>query len=381
MEFMITGAAAPYLLRRPEDIPAPRLLVFHDRVEYNIRRLRELLQTVNSSLDLTCVWPHVKTVKSAWAVKLLMQHGIGRFKATMNEVDMLVRCGADHIFVSYPLMSHDALYLARLAASHPHIQFYVQVGHPRHAEILKKILRDFDIKWHYLIDMNVGMDRTGLPAEQAVALFQSLATDDRFVFSGLHAYDGHVHQVSEDERRDTAMESMARLRKSHKLFTNHGVKVPMTIVSGTPGFLLDAEILKDASLPSKVYYSPGTWVYFDTQSREMLPDTFELAALILAQVIDRPTAHTATLNLGHKRWAVDQGPIEAFSEPGMKAESWSEEHTVVSGPTVGSLDIGDYLLIAPRHVCPTVNLWEHFVVVDSSGHIERTAEPVDARNH
>ena len=111
----------------------------------------------------------------------------------------------------------------------------------------------------------------------------------------------------------------------------------------------------------------------------MLPDTFEIAALLLTQVIDRPTGKTATLNIGHKRWAVDQGPIERFSVAGMTAKSWNEEHTVVRLPQGVDVDIGDYVLIAPRHVCPTVNLWESFVVVNKDGDVE-DVKPVDARN-
>ena len=380
MEFRIAGAADPYFLQRPEQLQTPRLLVFRDRVEYNIRRIVQLLQHVSSDLDAGRLWPHVKTTKSSWAVQLLKQRGISHFKCTMNEVDMLVRCGVEKIFVAYPLLDFDARKIAHLAASHPVIQFYVQIGHKKHVEILEPIARETGLKWRCFIDVNVGMDRTGLPVEEAFDFYRAIAVNDSFIFSGLHAYDGHVHQVSEKERRASAAESMTRLQKSCKQFAANSVAIPITIVSGTPGFLMDAAILRDAPLPSRTFYSPGTWVYFDTQSREMLPDTFELAALILAQIIDKPTPDTATLNLGHKRWAVDQGAVEAFSVAGMTAASWSEEHTVVNVPDNVNLEIGDYVLVAPRHVCPTVNLWEHFVVVNKVGNIENESVPVDARN-
>jgi D-serine deaminase-like pyridoxal phosphate-dependent protein len=380
MEFRINGAAEPYIIKRPEEIRTPRLLVFQDRVEFNIKRIQSLMQDVNPELDIKNVWPHVKTTKSAWVVDVLKQSGVSCFKTSLNEVDMLVQSGAEKIFVAYPLLKHDALYIAKTAQAHPDIQFYVQIGHMRHVEILAEILREFSIKWHYFIDANVGMDRTGLPIEEAFELQQLIAAIENFIFCGLHAYDGHVHQKSESERRLTALTSMARLQKSLKHFKDNGVKVPMTIVSGTPGFLLDAEILRDAHIESNVFYSPGTWIYFDSQSREMMPGTFEFAALILAQVIDKPTGNTATLNLGHKRWAIDQGPIEVFSIPGMTAARWSEEHTVVNVPKNVFLEIGDYVLFAPRHVCPTVNLWERFDVVNQLGDVKEMNVSIDARN-
>lgn len=93
-----------------------------------------------------------------------------------------------------------------------------------------------------------------------------------------------------------------------------------------------------------------------------------------------PSHETATLNLGHKRWAADQGPVEVFSVSGMKALSWSEEHTVVSFPKNEKLAIGDYVLIAPRHVCSTVNLWEYFTVISPDGSIEIKSCPIEGRN-
>ena len=41
----------------------------------------------------------------------------------------------------------------------------------------------------------------------------------------------------------------------------------------------------------------------------------------------------------------------------------SEENTAEQIP----VEIGDYLLIAPRHVCSTVNLWEQFTVIGPDG--------------
>ena len=96
--------------------------------------------------------------------------------------------------------------------------------------------------------------------------------------------------------------------------------------------------------------------------------------------MDRSDPKTATLNLGYKRWAIDQGKIEGFSIEGMEALGWSEEHTVVSVPQRAEAHIGDYVLIAPRHVCPTVNLWEYFTIIGPDGDIEQKDCPIDARN-
>ncbi len=69
-----------------------------------------------------------------------------------------------------------------------------------------------------------------------------------------------------------------------------------------------------------------------------------------------------------------------FSREGLEVISTSEEHTVLRSRGDREIQIGESLLIVPRHVCPTVNLWENFAVVGPDGTVEIAACPVDGRN-
>jgi D-serine deaminase-like pyridoxal phosphate-dependent protein len=111
-----------------------------------------------------------------------------------------------------------------------------------------------------------------------------------------------------------------------------------------------------------------------------LPGKFEVAAVIISQVIDRGEKRGITLNLGHKRWGADQGPVELFSIKGAKVISFNEEHTVLETGSKNGFQIGDYILVVPRHVCSTVNLYEHFILVEDNGKILDMECHVDARN-
>lgn len=291
---------------------------------------------------------------------------------------MLIDCGAPKIFVAYPLLACDAKRMAEKMKRHPEIQFYVQMARPQHADILAHVARESGVRWHYFVDVNVGMDRTGLAAEHAYDFYSTISDEQFFTFSGLHAYDGHIHHRDPVERRQAAAIAMGKLKKSMNHFTAQGVQVPQCIVAGTPSFLVDAEYWKTHAVATEILYSPGTWIYNDTLTDELMPNAFDYAALILAQVIDKPTPDTATLNLGHKRWAIDQGPVDTFSVAGLTVESCNEEHTVVA--PAAQLEIADYVLIAPRHVCSTVNLWEFITVMNKFGHIIEAASPVTGRN-
>jgi D-serine deaminase-like pyridoxal phosphate-dependent protein len=378
MEFVFRQISArPYRINEIEKIHTPRLLVFSDRVLRNIDSMKRLLEAFHPPLSFANLCPHVKTHKSAWVTKQLLSAGISFFKSTLNEVNLLIKAGAPQIFIAYPLLEADAAEVAVAMVRNPKIQFYVQVSHPRHVEILRSLTQ---ICWNIFIDVNIGMNRTGLSPDDAWPFFEAIVHQPNLNFAGIHAYDGHVHQMNVAERRSQAAEAMKQVIDLVERFDANGSAPPMTMVAGTPGFADDAEILSRAHLPTQLFFSPGTWIYYDSLSNELWPGAFEIAAVLLAQVIDRPTAGTATLNMGHKRWAVDQGVIDVFSVPGMKALNWSEEHTVVSVPGECQLEIGDYILMAPKHVCSTVNLWEQTVLVDEAGEIVTLNCPVDARN-
>lgn len=369
-----------YVIRDPQAIVTPRLLVFGHQVDRNIAVMRRQLASVQPHLGLSALCPHVKTHKSLWMTEKLMREGIHWFKCSPNELDMLIHSAAAHVFLAYPLLPSTALYVGEKIAAHPGTRFYVQVSRAEQVAFLLEVARQYDIEWRYFIDLDVGMRRTGIAPQEAYEFYRAIAAEKRLRFAGLHAYDGHNHLPTLEERRVEAQRAMKPVVDAVRLFNRHDVPVPRMIVGGTPGFLPDAEYLFQQELPCEILLSPGTWVYFDTTCGNKMPDTFVPAALILCQVMDKLGDDRYTLNLGHKRWAVDQGPVELFSISGMTAVKWSEEHTVVKAPPASRLNIGDYVVMVPTHVCSTVNLWEYFTLIDGDGNIEMARCSIDARN-
>ncbi len=372
---------APYHLAGADQIPTPRLLIFHDRVERNLQKMRGDLEAIAPGSGFRHLCPHVKTNKSALITSVMRTGGITDFKVTMREVEVALAAGAKNIFVAYPLLSHDARTLARYVKAHPETNFQVQIGSAAHAEILAAVAREEKITWHYFLDIDVGMRRTGMPAEQALPLFEEISPSSSFRFVGLHGYDGHNHSAQAGERREESQRSMAHLIELTRKFYARKIHLPRLLAAGSPAYRFDLEILlREIPAETLVQVSPGTWILWDSNYEALAPGEFEIAAVILAQVLEVSASHRLTLNLGHKRWAVDQGPVQLFSRPDMKVVSFSEEHTVLEHSAQEKFEIGDYVLIAPRHVCPTVNLYETFSFIGARGEIEIASSPVDGRN-
>jgi len=370
-----------YRINEVEHIATPRLVVFQGAVEENITRMRSYLKgiTGDNGFDHLCV--HVKTNKSSFETKMLLNHGISSFKSTLNEVSMLIDTGVKDIFIAYPLLEQGAAFVARSMKEHPEINVQVQIGCREHAEILRKISEEYKVQWNYFIDIDVGMHRTGIKPGKVFSLYMMLADLPAFTFTGLHGYDGHIHFQDENRRKTETRKSMRKLIEVCKIFFQNQISVDRVMAAGSLTFEQDLEILYEhISDKTKVMVSPGTWIYWDTEYDTVLKGKFKLAALVLAQVIEAGSKNQLTLNCGHKRWGADRGPVELFSEEGMKVLSFNEEHTVLEAPKEHNCKIGDYILIAPKHVCSTVNLYEYFTVVGSDGEIIQSQSPVNARN-
>ena len=371
----------PYVIKNIEEIPTPRLLVFKDRVKRNLEKMKSYLQEIVPDSRFHHLCPHVKTHKSSFIVRMLMDEGINSFKTTMNEIDCAAKCGAQAIFIAYPLLKHDGYRLADFMMQYPKTEFFIQIGSTVHADILRSIAKDREIRWRYFIDIDVGMHRTGIHPKKAFELYSLVSHWPEFEFVGLHGYDGHIHNARFEDRLSEARKTMTSLLKVIQTFRDNRVSIPRVVVAGSITFRLDLEILYDKiEGDTHLLVSPGNWIYWDSGNDELIPGEFEIAAVVLAQVIEVGEGNRITLNLGHKRWGADRGPVDLFSEPGLEVVSFNEEHTMFKFTGDHSFHIGDYVLIVPKHACSTVNLYEHFTVIGEDGEIEILESPVDGRN-
>jgi D-serine deaminase-like pyridoxal phosphate-dependent protein len=376
--------AKDYAIDGAELLPTPRLAVYRLRLEQNIALMRGYLEGVVPGTGFRHLRPHAKTHKSVWTAQVLLASGIDKFKCTPWEIEFLIEAGARDIFVAYPLLAHDADAVARTAALERGIRLTAQIARLEHAERLAAAARRHGVEIDCLIDLDAGNRRTGIPPEEAPDLVRRLARSPAagpLRVRGLHAYTGHNRSPTAAEREACSREAMGRVVECARGLERAGCRVERVVTSGTPGFLSDLrELTERHRLDAEVEVSPGTWVYWDTGYDRILPGMFEFAALVVTQVIDLPGDRLVTLNAGHKRWAIDQGPVELFSVPGLEFVGASEEHTVLRQTGGSDLAIGDPVLIAPRHVCPTVNAWENFTVVREDGSVEAAVVPVSGRN-
>src|SRR5262249_37758186 len=146
--------------------------------------------------------PHVKTHKTREIVLLELEAGITKHKcATLAEAEMVAGCGAPDVLLAYPLVGPNCGRMARLAKTYPDCRFSVLADHPAPLRSLSEALARTGRTVDVLIDLDIGQHRTGIaPGEVAVALYEEVGRLPGLRPGGIHAYDGHNHQESPQER-------------------------------------------------------------------------------------------------------------------------------------------------------------------------------------
>ena len=365
-------ALEDYAITGLDAVMTPALVIYPEYVDNNIAATLRVLGG-----DRNRFRPHIKTAKLISVMRQYVGHDITRFKcATTLELLALIEAGARDVLLSYPLVGAGARRLRAITDAHPNV---VISGLVENVEQLQPYAGS---RVGVFIDINPGMDRTGLRQERigdALAIVRA-TRDLGIVFRGLHYYDGHLARHPMPERTQHAHAGYEVLLTMARALQADGHGIGEIITSGTPAFPCSATFEPFAKGEGWVHRaSPGTTVFYDINTYGSLPDAYGYrpAALVVSTVVSHPRPGRYCCDAGHKALGADAGVPTGYpiGRPGDTPLGPTEEHLPVDSPEVPA--IGSAVYWVPKHVCPTVNLAEHALIV-RRGQIE-AVERVAAR--
>lgn len=364
-----------YRLACIDQMLTPVLIIYMDRVDANISAS---IRAVGG--DPGRLRPHVKTAKLEKVIRRFVASGIHQCKcATTLELEIACAGGMRDVLVAYPMIGANARRVEQLTAQYPGVVVSVLVDHAEQIRGWRPPLGIF-------IDVNSGMDRTGIGAErvdQALGLIRVIS-DSGHVFRGLHFYDGHLGSIGFEERGPVATRGYEQLAQLASAIEQAGVPVGEVITSGTFVFMFASDFppLKNKKFINRV--SPGAAFYGDLNTIFQLPSEygFSPAALVATRVVSHPRADLFTCDAGLKAVAGFAGlpNCAVVGRSDLVPQRMSEEHLTFQAGARGPLPpIGSILYLIPRHAGLTVNNFDEAVVVMPDG--TSTLEPVSARGH
>ena len=338
-----------------DTIDSPCLVVYEERVRENIQKL------IAMAGDTAMLRPHVKTHKMAEPCRMMIEAGITKFKcATIAEAEMLALEAAPDVLLAYQPVGPKVERFAQLVKAYPAAKFSCLVDNEATASALSTVAGAHGLTIDVWIDLNTGMNRTGIvPGPAALALYGLCLRLPHIEPAGLHAYDGHIRDANLQERQknsDAAFEKVdwlaGEIRKNYH-------RSPRIVAGGSPSF--PTHLNRDG-----VECSPGTFVFWDWGYKHLLAESpFDYAAMVVTRVVSVLDEKTICTDLGHKSVAAENPLPRVYflNAPDAVPTGQSEEHLVLSVPSAAQYVPGQVLYGVPVHICPTVALYDRAVVI------------------
>ena len=341
-----------YTIKDVENIDSPALVVYKDRVEHNIRKVLSMVK------DPAQLRPHVKTNKMLEVCKMMRESGISKFKAaSIAEAEMLGMAGAEDVILAYQPVKPKFLRLLKLIDAYPGTKYSCLVDNIESARMFSELVSD---SLPVFIDLNVGMNRTGIKPALAYDLYKDLQNLPGIEFKGFHAYDGHIRDYDLAERIAHCDRDFKEAEELINKINAEDFGLPLLVAGGTPTFAIH-------SSKQNTECCPGTFIFWDKGYHDALPEQdFQYAGLVLTRVISLPAEDKICIDLGHKSIASEndlQKRVYFLDHPELKPMGQSEEHLVIEVAKEHNFKIGDILYALPIHICPTVALYDRAVII------------------
>ncbi|TWU11156.1 D-threonine aldolase [Novipirellula galeiformis] len=361
--------SAWYEVSNINDVPSPSVLVYPDRIDFNLQMM------IDQAGDVRKLRPHVKTHKLPQVVRMKLSHGITKFKtSTIAEAEMVAIEGGPDVMLAYQPVGPNVPRLIKLIQTYPQTRFAALVDCVDCLDVIAAAAVAANISVPLFVDLNVGMDRSGIvPGDEAFDLFMRIASLDGVEAAGLHAYDGHVHDSDPNALEAKIQAAFAPVWRLKESIENAGMSAGTMVVSGTPTSFSMAH-------RHDVEVGAGTSVLWDTGQPKISPDlNFQNAAVLISRVISHPTPNRICVDLGHKAVAseFDHPRVTFLGLDNASAVMHSEEHLVLEVDDAQAYPVGTVLYGLPRHVCPTMALHQQAWCVREGRAVETW--PITAR--
>ncbi len=338
-------------------VDSPALLVYPDRIRYNIELLKSMID------DVGRLRPHIKTHKTKEILELQLEAGITKFKcATIAEAEVLGECGTPDVLLAYPLYGPKIKRFLELVTTYRNTHYAAIVDNEVAATTLSSAAIAAGVILPVYIDLDIGMGRTGIQAgAAALSLYRVCQQLTGLSIQGFHAYDGHVREIDLEKRKKICDRNFEPIAQMVEQLVAEGYAKPKIIIGGSPSFPVYSQY-------PDVECSPGTFVLWDKGYGDTLPEqSFLPAAVLLCRVVSLPAENRICVDLGYKAVA-SENPLDNrvffLNALNLKPVSHSEEHIVLAVPVGHTCRVGDVLYALPIHICPTVALYNKLAVVE-----------------
>jgi D-serine deaminase-like pyridoxal phosphate-dependent protein len=324
------------------------------------------------------VRPHTKTHKSLRVAAMQLDAGaIGLTAAKVGEAETMAS-GCSDILIAFPAL--DEARRNRIAKLARDKSIYVAVDSPEAVDWLAKAAQAEQTTIGILVDLDVGLGRTGVATpEDALELAQLCDRTPGVRLDGIMIYPGHIWDPPNEQQRALS-EVSAKVRRTIDLWSHDGLAARIVSGGSTP------TMFQSHLVPELTEIRPGTYVFNDMNTvRGGYCELEDCAARVVSTVVSMAVAGQVVVDAGTKTLSSDRcvsipdsGYGHVVDFPNAVITKLSEEHAQIDiSACAAKPHVGERLTIIPNHICPCINLQDRVWWLDADGSPEPVA--VDAR--
>lgn len=343
-------------------LDTPCLILQEDLLIKNLTLFQELANLNNKKLR-----PHVKAHKSIELAKIQIEKGaVGICCSKLSEAEVMVEGGINDVLITSPIVG--AVKLERLGKLSQKADISIVIDSKPQIKILSDLANKYQTQLNIFIEIDIGQGRCGVqPGMGAFEIAQEIIKYPNLNFAGVQAYHGKLQGIKSFRERANEVEvAMQRLSASLDYFKDSQISVKTVTGGGTGSFLIDL------TLPFLTELQPGSYVTMDCNySQNEWDETGKLEPIsqplsVLSTVISKPLPNKVILDAGWKSISNDAGT----PKPKYGSDSFDfagDEHGVItSSKEYIDLEIGDRVELVPSHCDTTINLYDHFYLINAN---------------
>jgi len=336
---------------RTDELVTPCLVLDLDAAEANFSEAVSILADRGKVLR-----PHFKVHRSPLLARRQFQLGAKGFTcARLDEAEALLDYGLDDILVANTFSGRPKCRYAASLAGRGRVIFVLD--NLDTARMLAEEARVAKTSCGYLIDIDLGMNRSGMTStEGALEFYQALRGLENMQFEGLMGYEGHLVLMPNGEEKEAKLRAaLSKLSEAVRAFRREGIDVPVVSAGGTGSFQVTGEI------PEVTELQMGTFMFMDDVFREV-GVAFRNAVGVLTRVVYRQE-NRIVLDCGMKGMHPGHG-VSARDDPHLAVEKLSAEHAKCR-LAEGARDyrVGDVVPLNISYADGTLNLYSRMLGV------------------
>lgn len=311
--------------------------------------------------------PHVKSHSQPRIAQAMVDLGAcGITAATVAEVEIMADAGIPSVLLAHLAVTDSVL--DRLAAASKKIELFVCADHFVHAELYSKAAERNSVQFNLLIDVNIGMNRTGSrPRVDATQIAVAADALPGIQVCGIMGYEGHLLTISEASEKEAAIfDSMNMLQQTRDAMRDREITCDIVSAGGSGSFWVTGrheavtELQCGGGAFGDLFYQKSCGL-----------DGITSALTVHAEVVSRPSLTQAIINCGQKAMNPAVHPPELISVDGATIDFYSAEHTSVTVTgQARDLRIGDPVVFAVGYSDLTILLHREIQIYRGEEHVD-----------